>query len=103
MESTRTRSAEIRVRLTHPIIDSDAHIAEFEPALIDYLRRTRNSDSRWHHHPLLPGTGSSVIVSRDEERSTHCDRIVCTTTLFSELTRNESLQAGTRGLLRKIT
>ena len=39
MESNRTRSAEIRARLSHPIIDSDGHIAEFEPALLDYLER----------------------------------------------------------------
>jgi predicted TIM-barrel fold metal-dependent hydrolase len=43
MESNRTRSAEIRARLSHPIIDSDGHIAEFEPALIDYLEREAGS------------------------------------------------------------
>jgi len=39
MKSTLTKSAEIRARLSHPIIDSDGHIAEFEPALFDYLER----------------------------------------------------------------
>ena len=39
MKSKLTRSAEIRARLNHPIIDSDGHIAEFEPALLDYLER----------------------------------------------------------------
>ncbi len=34
----KSRSAAIRERLHHPIIDSDGHIAEFEPALFDYLR-----------------------------------------------------------------
>jgi predicted TIM-barrel fold metal-dependent hydrolase len=34
----KSRSAEIRERLSHPIIDSDGHVAEFEPALFDYLR-----------------------------------------------------------------
>jgi hypothetical protein len=43
MESNRTRSAEIRARLSHPIIDSDGHIAEFEPALIEYLEREAGS------------------------------------------------------------
>ena len=33
-----TKSAEIRSRLTHPIIDSDGHTAEFEPAVFEYLR-----------------------------------------------------------------
>ncbi len=39
MKSNLTKSAEIRARLNHPIIDSDGHIAEFEPALFDYLER----------------------------------------------------------------
>jgi predicted TIM-barrel fold metal-dependent hydrolase len=33
-----TASADIRARLNHPIIDSDGHTAEFEPALFDYLK-----------------------------------------------------------------
>ena len=34
-----SRSAAIRARLSHPIIDSDGHVAEFEPAFFDYLER----------------------------------------------------------------
>lgn len=34
----QTRSAEIRARVGHPIIDSDGHVVEFEPALLDYIR-----------------------------------------------------------------
>ena len=34
----RTRSAEVRARVGHPIIDSDGHVVEFEPALLDYIR-----------------------------------------------------------------
>jgi predicted TIM-barrel fold metal-dependent hydrolase len=33
-----SNSALIRARLNHPIIDSDGHSAEFEPALFDYLK-----------------------------------------------------------------
>ena len=36
--TAKTKSAEIRSRLTHPIIDSDGHTAEFEPAVFEYLR-----------------------------------------------------------------
>src|SRR5438132_1816884 len=41
MESrnSSTRSAEIRARVGHPIIDSDGHVVEFEPALLDYIRQ----------------------------------------------------------------
>jgi predicted TIM-barrel fold metal-dependent hydrolase len=34
----KSRSAAIREKLNHPIIDSDGHTAEFEPVLFDYLR-----------------------------------------------------------------
>jgi len=34
----KSRSARIRERLNHPIIDSDGHVAEFEPAFFDYLK-----------------------------------------------------------------
>jgi predicted TIM-barrel fold metal-dependent hydrolase len=33
-----TRSADVRARVGHPIIDSDGHVVEFEPALLDYIR-----------------------------------------------------------------
>src|SRR6516225_12366184 len=33
-----SRSARIRARIPHPIIDSDGHVVEFEPALLDYIR-----------------------------------------------------------------
>ena len=33
-----SRSAAIRARLKHPIIDSDGHVAEFEPEFFDYLK-----------------------------------------------------------------
>jgi predicted TIM-barrel fold metal-dependent hydrolase len=36
--SAITRSAQVRTRVTHPIIDSDGHVVEFEPALLDYIR-----------------------------------------------------------------
>jgi len=35
-----SRSARIRARIPHPIIDSDGHVVEFEPALLDYIRAT---------------------------------------------------------------
>ena len=37
-KTSLSKSAAIRARLNHPIIDSDGHTAEFEPALFDYLR-----------------------------------------------------------------
>ncbi len=33
-----SKSAAVRARLRHPVIDSDGHSVEFEPAVMDYLR-----------------------------------------------------------------
>jgi hypothetical protein len=35
-----SKSAAVRARLNHPVIDSDGHTVEFEPAFLDYLRQT---------------------------------------------------------------
>jgi predicted TIM-barrel fold metal-dependent hydrolase len=40
MNNGTSKSARIRARLAHPIIDSDAHIAEYEPAFFDFLKTT---------------------------------------------------------------
>jgi predicted TIM-barrel fold metal-dependent hydrolase len=34
-----TKSAQVRARLDHPVIDSDGHTIEFEPAVMDYLEK----------------------------------------------------------------
>ena len=40
MATTQTsKSAAVRARLTHPVIDSDGHTVEFEPAVLDYLQQ----------------------------------------------------------------
>jgi predicted TIM-barrel fold metal-dependent hydrolase len=44
-EQSKSRSAAIRARLDHPIIDADGHTAEFEPVLFDYLRDIAGEDA----------------------------------------------------------
>jgi predicted TIM-barrel fold metal-dependent hydrolase len=40
MITTETsKSATIRARLSHPVIDADGHMLEFEPAFLDYLKQ----------------------------------------------------------------
>lgn len=34
-----SKSAQVRARLTHPVIDSDGHTVEFQPAVMDHLER----------------------------------------------------------------
>jgi predicted TIM-barrel fold metal-dependent hydrolase len=43
MTSQTSRSAAIRARLDHPVIDADGHTIEFMPALLDYLREVAGS------------------------------------------------------------
>lgn len=47
---TRTRSAEIRADLDHPIIDSDAHTVEFAPAMLDYVKEIGGQDAVDAYH-----------------------------------------------------
>ncbi len=39
-----TRSAEIRSRLGHPVIDCDGHLSEFLPSYVDYLERVAGKE-----------------------------------------------------------
>jgi hypothetical protein len=39
MTSSPSKSAQVRARLKHPVIDSDGHTVEFQPALRDYIRK----------------------------------------------------------------
>lgn len=40
----QTRSAAIRARLNHPIIDADGHTLEFQPAFLDFLKEVGGPD-----------------------------------------------------------
>jgi len=39
MASTQTKSAAVRARLDHPVIDADGHTLEFKPDFLDYLKQ----------------------------------------------------------------
>lgn len=44
MQTTQaSKSAEIRARLSHPVIDADGHMLEFEPAFLEYLKQVGGS------------------------------------------------------------
>jgi hypothetical protein len=44
MASSDSRSAHIRSRLSHPVIDADGHIVESTPVLLDYMREVGGPD-----------------------------------------------------------
>jgi predicted TIM-barrel fold metal-dependent hydrolase len=72
MPSKESRSAQIRARLKHPIIDSDGHVAEFEPEFFDYLKETAG-DSAVKRLKALPDSPLAFRWYRlsEEERRAH--------------------------------
>lgn len=72
----RSRSAAIRERLTHPIIDADGHTAEFEPVLLDYLREVAGPEAvaRFKSSPIGPFSYRWHQLSWEERRAERVTR-----------------------------
>src|SRR5437660_10779672 len=54
--SKRSKSAEIRARLGHPIIDSDGHTVEFGSLFADYLKSVAGTDATARYQAAMEGT-----------------------------------------------
>jgi predicted TIM-barrel fold metal-dependent hydrolase len=67
----QSRSAEVRDRLPHPIVDSDGHTAEFEPALFDYLKDIGGSQAidRFKAAPDVPFAFQWYRLSAEERHT----------------------------------
>jgi predicted TIM-barrel fold metal-dependent hydrolase len=72
----RSRSATIRKRLTHPIIDADGHTAEFEPVLVDYLREIAGPEAvaRFKSSPVGPFSYRWHQLSWEERKAQRATR-----------------------------
>ena len=72
----QSKSAAVRARLHHPIIDSDGHTAEFEPALFDYLRDVGGSQAveRFKAAPDIPFSSLWYRLSWAERRARRVPR-----------------------------
>jgi predicted TIM-barrel fold metal-dependent hydrolase len=71
-----SKSAAVRVRLNHPVIDSDGHMIEFEPGFVDYLKKVGGSSMVDRFYSDERNTGSWGKLSRwyslsPEERRYH--------------------------------
>lgn len=53
----KSRSAQIREQLGYPIIDTDVHTQEFEPAFLDYLAEVGGAKLADSFRDHLPGAG----------------------------------------------
>ena len=52
----KTKSAQIREKLGYPIIDTDVHTQEFEPAVLDYLEQVGGTALVERFKENLPGS-----------------------------------------------
>lgn len=95
----KSSSAEIRARLSHPIIDSDGHTVEFLPAFLDVLKEVAGPDiadryvkggglgsSRWYQAsprgtPRASDDAPSMVGCCDEKHHRPCHRVDAETAL----------------------
>jgi len=71
MASTETsRSAKIRARLNHPIIDTDGHTVELMPVYLDYVKQIGGADmvKRYQEATNARGNNRWAAMSDDERR-----------------------------------
>ena len=69
MVATKTsRSAKIRAQLKHPIVDSDGHLVELHPVLVDYIKEIGGGDiaRRYESHPELRRWQGKTVEERRE-------------------------------------
>ena len=70
MRNGSSGSSRIRARLNHPVIDSDAHTAEFEPAFFDFLQAVggRRMVERYKSLPDTPFLFSWYSLTPEQRR-----------------------------------
>lgn len=61
-----SKSARVRARLRHPVIDSDGHTVEFQSALRDYIRQVAGADLAGRYRT---DGASSDQMSWDQQRA----------------------------------
>ena len=59
-----SKSAAVRARLKHPVIDSDGHMIEFEPGFVDYLKTVGGPSMVDRFYSNERNTGSWGKLSR---------------------------------------
>src|SRR5579883_675135 len=70
--SSKSKSAAVRARLSHPVIDSDGHHVEYGPRVRDYVKQVAGAQMADRVGPALEGTIASskwYRQSPDERRA----------------------------------
>ena len=63
-----TRSAQIRARLEHPVVDADGHAIEFGPVYLDYLKQVAGPDITERFLAVLEKGGWFRMTPEDRRR-----------------------------------
>jgi predicted TIM-barrel fold metal-dependent hydrolase len=71
-----SKSADVRARLNHPVIDSDGHTVEFEPAFVDCLKEVGGTAvaERYHNRRDSRDVFRWYALSPDERRAQRATR-----------------------------
>ena len=78
--TTQSKSAKVHSRLNHPVVDSDGHMVEFEPAFLDYLKEVAGPSmvDRYNSDVRLTGSWGNLFrwyrLSPEERHAQHATR-----------------------------
>lgn len=78
--TTQSKSAKVHARLNHPVVDSDGHMVEFEPAFLDYLKEVAGPRmvDRYNSNERLTGSWGNLFrwyrLSPEERQEQHATR-----------------------------
>jgi hypothetical protein len=69
-KANNSRSATLRSRLQHPVVDADGHTVEFEPGVLNYLRDIAGDKAvdQYKSAPTIR-CGRNVLSSRSRRHS----------------------------------
>jgi predicted TIM-barrel fold metal-dependent hydrolase len=81
-----SKSAAIRARLNHPIIDSDGHMLEFEPGVLDYLKQI--GGSKLVERYISEGIGGRLFSGHSLSAEERRDRRVARSPWWGLQTKN---------------
>ncbi len=61
-DARTSRSADIRARLSHPIIDADGHLVEYVPTFLDYLRQVAGPEIAGRFERMVRTSGWHTLT-----------------------------------------
>ena len=63
--TVKTKSAAVRAKLTHPVVDADAHIQEILPVVVEYMRDVGGQKVADRYNASLPAGAQGTFTGLD--------------------------------------